>query len=128
MRAVLLDNLRQPCKLPTSQRGDLRASLAALERCLALSANIADESPVDVLGAIADAHADLGDLERAGEVSSATSVDEGFVCQGFCECFTCPGRPFERIYLIVAKACSAHSASMPARCCWHCFSNVSAFW
>ncbi|KAK9842212.1 hypothetical protein WJX81_000803 [Elliptochloris bilobata] len=49
------------------ERGDLRASLAALERCLAVSANFADESPVDVLGAIADAHADLGDLERAGE-------------------------------------------------------------
>ena len=66
-------------KLPTAQRGDLRASLAALERCLALSANIADESPVDVLGAIADAHADLGDLERAGQVSSTTSAEKRFV-------------------------------------------------
>ncbi len=56
------------------QAGDLRASLAALERCLALSAGLVDESPVDLLGAIADAHADLGDLESAGEVTTFVTL------------------------------------------------------
>lgn len=58
-----------------AQAGDLRASLATLERCLARSAGLDDESPVDVLGAIADAHADLGDLESAGEVTTLSCYE-----------------------------------------------------
>ena len=55
--------------IPAAQKGEIRSSLEALQESMSLSEQLEDKSgDVDVLGAIADAYADLGDLERAGMV------------------------------------------------------------
>ena len=52
------------------QRGSLQASLDALHKSLGLSSDLEDSSgDVDVLGAIGDTYTELGDLEKAAEVS-----------------------------------------------------------
>lgn len=52
-----------------AQAGDLHGSLGALQDSLGLSVQLSEASgDVDVLGAIGDVYADLGDLERAGQV------------------------------------------------------------
>ena len=51
------------------QVGDLRGALSALEETMLLSDALGDCShDADVLGEIADTHADMGDFEKAGQV------------------------------------------------------------
>jgi hypothetical protein len=53
-----------------AQEGNIQGSLKALHKSLELSSKLDESSgDVDVLGAIGDAYTDLGDLEKAAEVS-----------------------------------------------------------